>query len=64
MGDAIICRAVVDEDTGLLQVRRVVETADALGANHYVARLLCPGHHDKSSHDGGVGEEEDMVGYY
>jgi len=70
MGDAILCRTVVDEDTGLLQVRRVVETAEALAANHYVACLPCLGHQDESSHDDGVGddgwyvEDEDLVGYY
>ena len=70
MGDAILCRTVVDEDTGLIQVRRVVETAEALAANHYVACLHCLGHQDESSHDDGVGddgwyvEDEDLVGYY
>ena len=70
MGDAILCRAVVDEDTGLLQVRRVVEDAEALAANHYVACLPCLDHQDESSHDDGVGddgwyvEDEDLVGYY
>ena len=70
MGDATLCRTVVDEDIGFLQVRRVVEPAEALAANHYVACLLCLGHQDASSHDDGVGddgwyvEDEDLVGYY
>ena len=46
MGDATLCRTVVDEDIGLLQVRRIVETAEALAGNHYVACLPCLGHQD------------------
>ena len=68
--DAILCRTVVNEEIGLVQVRRVIETADALAANQYVACHPCPRHHDESSHVGGVREDgrfiEDMgiVGYY
>ena len=57
MGDAILCRTVADEDTGLIQVRRVVETAEALAANHYVVCPYCLGHQDESSHDDGVGDD-------
>jgi len=54
MGDAILSRVVVDEETGLAQVRRVVEHAEVLAANHFMACLPCPGHHDESNHDDGV----------
>ena len=70
LGDAILCRTAVGDEIGSIEVRRVVEPADVGAANHYVACHPCPGHHDTSSHDGGVGEDGwfiegyDIIGYY
>ena len=50
-------QGVVEEDTGLIEVRRVVEDADLLAANHFVACHPIQSHHHTSSHDGGAGED-------
>ena len=66
LGDTILSRVVVDEDTGLLQVFRVTDDASAIAANHFVACLPCDvGHHDDGvADDGWFVEDADFVGYY
>ena len=66
LGDAILCRVVVDEDTGLLQVFRVTDDASAMAANHFVACLPCEvDHHDDGvAEDGWYVEDADIVSYY